>query len=153
MDITPQHVDLRKALQQMLLAHQILHEHQRPCQSQLSLPHAWTLMALLEHPSLTISSLTDHLQIDRSNVSRLCIRMEKNGELVRTPDPSDKRITCVELTPKGKEIAESLLRASDQHFLSICARLRPHTEQIIDALKALTAAINDASGEGREGAT
>lgn len=51
-----------------------------------SIPHAYALLELLHHGEpMTVSELAAHLAIDRTNVSRLCARMEEAGQLAREP--------------------------------------------------------------------
>lgn len=46
------------------------------------------------------------LVVNRSNVTGLVDRMERAGWVVRTPDPGDRRVKQVSLTPAGVSVLE-----------------------------------------------
>ena len=48
--------------------------------------------------------LSDHLVVDRSNVTGLLDRMEKAGWVQRADDPSDRRVYRVTLTAAGRRL-------------------------------------------------
>lgn len=64
---------------------------------------------------LSQRELSDHLVVDRSNVTGLIDRMEREGWVKRTDDPGDRRIYRVVLTPEGRKLWE---RVTPQ-FLSV----------------------------------
>lgn len=52
-----------------------------------------------------VGDLAQTLRCDRSNVSRLIDRTSARGYLTRRADEQDGRVTLVELTPEGKDLA------------------------------------------------
>ncbi|MEM6956196.1 MAG: MarR family winged helix-turn-helix transcriptional regulator [Myxococcota bacterium] len=130
----------------MLVAHGALDESRRPCGAPLSTAHAWALLELREGGAITVSELAERLNIDRTNVSRLTMRMEANGEVTRAPHPADRRARSLTLTAKGARIAQSVNRSSTAHFRGIADHLDWETSEIIDALNSLTSAMSVASG-------
>ncbi len=48
--------------------------------------------------------LSDHLVVDRSNVTGLLDRMGKAGWVQRADDPTDRRVYRVTLTPAGRKL-------------------------------------------------
>ena len=118
------------------MTHGVLDEASRPCGAPLSLPHAQVLLVLggAEHP-MKISELAEYLSIDRSNVSRHCARMEKDGELVREPHPEDGRARVLVLTEKGVELAEHVDRESAAHFERVVGALGEDASEVLGALR------------------
>ena len=53
---------------------------------------------------LSQRELSDHLVVDRSNVTGLLDRMEKAGWVQRADDPADRRVYRVTLTPAGRRL-------------------------------------------------
>lgn len=53
---------------------------------------------------LSQRELSDHLVVDRSNVTGLIDRMEAAGWLKRTDHPADRRVYRVVLTPAGRRL-------------------------------------------------
>ena len=132
---------LRDATRRLMLAHGALNDGQRPCGTPLPTPHAWALLELLQSGPMTVTLLASRLGIDRTNVSRLCSRMESLGELERAPHPEDKRARLVRLTESGAQVGQAVDRSSGAHFQRVLERLPPNSASIIDALTALTRAM------------
>jgi MarR family 2-MHQ and catechol resistance regulon transcriptional repressor len=67
------------------------------------------LKTLLFYDELTHSELANDMRVTLSNVTRLVDQMQESGWIDRRGDPSDRRLTYVSLTPKGKELARELV--------------------------------------------
>lgn len=57
-----------------------------------------------ESTGMSQRELSDHLVVDRSNVTGLLDRMEKAGWVRRADDPKDRRVYRVTLTPAGRKL-------------------------------------------------
>lgn len=57
---------------------------------------------------LSQRELSDHLVVDRSNVTGLIDRMEAAGWVRRTDHPEDRRVYRVVLTPAGRKLWEEV---------------------------------------------
>jgi putative acetyltransferase len=109
------------------------------------MPHAWTLLELKNGP-LTVNHLAERLNIDRTNVSRLCIKMEDLGEIRRIPNPEDGRSKVLELTEKGSRLANQVDRSSAEHFSRVLEAL-PNPNTVLHALDQLIAAFQAEASE------
>lgn len=69
------------------------------------------------------SDLGGALGIDKSNVTRLCQRMERMGHGSQRTAEADGRSRIVTLTPKGTKLAERIEAASKTRFRDIVARV------------------------------
>ncbi len=125
---------LRDALRALVLAHGALDDARRPCGTPLPMPHAWALLELNHAGAMTVTELASRLNIDRTNVSRLCARMESSGELTRETHPGDARARVLTLTEAGARLATSVDEASCAHFGDVMERLGDAP----GALRALT---------------
>ena len=71
----------------------------------------FNVLMLLRHQSeegtLDQTALGRMLVVNRSNVTALVDRMERAALVLRSPDPSDRRVKRVSLTPRGMEVAEA----------------------------------------------
>jgi DNA-binding MarR family transcriptional regulator len=130
---------LRDALQALLVAHGALEPARRPCGAQLSLPHAYALLAL-QREALSVSALSARLRINQSNVSRLCKRMEQAGELIRAIDPTDRRARVLQLTQTGQQLAAAVDASSAGYFEAVVRQL-PDAIATAEALEHLTNAL------------
>jgi DNA-binding MarR family transcriptional regulator len=133
---------LRDAVRHLVVAHGGLEEARRPCGTPLSIPHAYALLELLQHgEAMTVSELAAKLAIDRTNVSRLCARMEEAGDLERAPHPVDGRARALRLTAKGKKVARGVDEQSAHHFGRLAKRLGDDVGDVVSALNRLSGAI------------
>ena len=139
---------LREAWRRAIVAHGTLEEAKRPCGTPLKTSHAYALLEMLRHSgSMTVSDLASCLAIDRSNVSRLCIRMEKAGEIERHEYSDDGRACALTLTAAGRRLARSVDEASTEHFLTLSQRLGDSSKQVIEALRLLQQAMTETKDE------
>lgn len=99
----------------------------------LTYPRARALFRLARKRNMTQSELAVELELEQATMVRLLDRMEENGLILRQPDPNDRRVKLLVLTPHGEEQA-ALVRA-------IADRMREKVFQDIDhgQLKAAVA--------------
>ena len=133
---------LRDAVRHLVVAHGALEDEKRPCGTELSIPHAYALLELLHHGGpMTVSELAAKLAIDRTNVSRLCARMEDAGDIVREAHPDDGRARALRLTARGKKLSLRVDESSARHFEQLAKRLGGSAVRIIEALESLSQAM------------
>jgi DNA-binding MarR family transcriptional regulator len=133
--------DLREATRHLLLAHGALDDARRPCGTPLPMPHAYALIELLRAGPLTVTALAQRLSIDRTNVSRLCARLEGLGELERERHPEDGRAWLVRLTRRGEQTARALDDSSVEHFERVLACVGAEADHVVAALTVLADAL------------
>jgi DNA-binding MarR family transcriptional regulator len=68
-----------------------------------------------------MSELAAQACLDQSTVSRHLRHLEDDDLVTRTPDPDDRRATLLELSPAGREVLESHIRARSQLIASATA--------------------------------
>lgn len=119
-----QEVDRLKALvQEFARSFGLLVAKQTPCGFPLSPSHAHCLMVLLEREragtSTSQSELGLRLTIDKSNIARLCGKLQSSGHAVQTRAPADGRGRVLQLTTKGRQLAGKLEVASQARFARV----------------------------------
>jgi DNA-binding MarR family transcriptional regulator len=70
------------------------------------------LLALYEDDGLTQNELCARVRIDQSTMAHTLKRMERDGLVVRTPDPDDRRRAHVTLTSRAGELRPRLTEAA-----------------------------------------
>jgi DNA-binding MarR family transcriptional regulator len=94
----------------------------------------------------TLRDLREALQIDKSNVSRLCSRLQKQGLIDSHPCDEDRRAKRLSLTARGRALAADIDTASRQRFEALVAALPQGLDAaVVESLEALTAAIRQVS--------
>jgi DNA-binding MarR family transcriptional regulator len=137
---------LRALLQQLIRSFGLLAGDTTPCGKPLAVSHAHALMVLLEHARLGRTpgqrELGTALGIDKSNVARLCRRMEKAGHLRQGHSREDGRARVLSLTPQGTRVAEAVERSSLARFAELAAAVpTAHRPSVLSALELLNRAI------------
>lgn len=66
------------------------------------------LMLIHEHKTMPISKLVTRTRRDKSQITRKVREFETKDLVRRTPSKQDQRVSMVELTPQGIEIAKML---------------------------------------------
>lgn len=69
------------------------------------------VLAIEEHGPLLQRQLLEHVSIEQPTMTALLSRMERDGLLVRNPDPADARGRRVSLTPKGSRALDGVREA------------------------------------------
>jgi len=142
---------LRDAFRRLLVVQGVFDRATRPCGMPLNLPHAHALLELHHSKEpMTVTELSKNLRIDRTNVSRLCQRMVDEGELERVQDQRDKRARVLQLTEKGKKLADHVDQSSTRHFGKVVEALGENAEGVLGALGQLEQALRKASREQNE---
>jgi DNA-binding MarR family transcriptional regulator len=78
-----------------------------------------TLRHLLAWGPMRPTSLAEVLGTGASHVSKIVRRLEADGWVTRTTDPSDRRATLITLTPAGEEEARGVYELGDRMIAEV----------------------------------
>lgn len=144
---------LRRLIQTFIRSMRLLSGDQTPCAQPLPVSHAHALMVLLEAGRegnrLSQRALGQALGIDKSNVARLCRRMDRAGHLVQSRPADDGRIRLLSLTAAGKRLATGVEAASRDRFERLMAAIpRRSRAGVLASLARLNHALQSEDGAG-----
>jgi DNA-binding MarR family transcriptional regulator len=71
----------------------------------------------------TLAALSRRMLVTAGNLTGLVDRAERDGAVVRRPDPSDRRLSRVWLTPAGRELVRTLLPTHERHVSELLGAL------------------------------
>jgi DNA-binding MarR family transcriptional regulator len=94
-------------------------------QSALSLSQINALFRLYHRGTSPVSDLADHLGISTPAVSQLLAPLEDTGLIVRTEDPSDRRVKRIAITEKGSQRVEESMQARHAWLDDLAALIPP----------------------------
>jgi DNA-binding MarR family transcriptional regulator len=77
----------------------------------LSPAQVTALLTLVPGEAVPMRSLAARLDYDASNLSVLVDRLERRGAVERHPDPGDRRVKALLLTPEGERLRADFWRA------------------------------------------
>ncbi len=139
-------LSLRAQVQAFVRRFGLLDDSRTPCGKPLPLSHAHALAVLLERhhrgDRTLHKDLTFALGLDKSNVARLCARMQDAGHITQQRPADDGRAREVVLTAKGLKLAREVDSASRQRFERVL-RAMPAGERkrVLQALQILNEAV------------
>ncbi len=73
----------------------------------LDISHGDILYQLYHHGTMSMKSLAQRIERDKSTLTALVKKMEMKNLIQRKPDADDARVTMVELTPTGEAYREA----------------------------------------------
>src|SRR5215212_1286231 len=80
---------------------------------------------------MTQSEIGRRMNVTSSNVTRLIDGLEQDGLVRRTADPSDRRVTYVELTDEGRTVSERIVPAVVQFAMDVAHEFSPDELQTL----------------------
>jgi DNA-binding MarR family transcriptional regulator len=87
------------------------------------------LTALDDTPVRTQAALADAIGADKSRIIGTLDELQDSGLIERTPDPSDRRVRLLSITPKGRRVRRSVRKGIRAHEDRILATLPPADRQ------------------------
>jgi DNA-binding MarR family transcriptional regulator len=92
-------------------------------------------------------ALAERLAIPPSRMVAKVDALEEAGLVERRPDPDDRRVRALHLTPKGRKLVERAGRIAVEYESRLCADLSaPEREQLVDLLQRLQPGLIELRG-------
>ncbi len=76
----------------------------------------FVIFDVMEHGGTSVKDIASRIQLDSPGVTGLIDRLVKEGLVERKEDPEDRRSLRINLTQKGRELAESKLAPMARDF-------------------------------------
>jgi DNA-binding MarR family transcriptional regulator len=120
-------------------------EHGRALRKHKLTPEQWQALATLwDRGALTQAEIARVTMQDAPAVSRMLVRMERDGFIRRRADPADARASIVELTAAGTRLRSVLPQKLIEHFEAYLRDFpRPDRDQLLVLLLRLRSATGD----------
>lgn len=101
------------------------------------------LANLAREDGLTLAELSRRMLVTAGNLTGLVERAERDGAVVRKPDPADRRLVRVYLTHKGTKLVRELVPLHAAHLSSLFSGLLPGERR---ELRRLLGKLRDSVG-------
>jgi DNA-binding MarR family transcriptional regulator len=113
-------------------------------ESGLSMSQMGTLFHLHGRGSCGVTDLGDHLGVTSAAASQMLERLAQQGLILRTEDPSDRRVKQILLTDKGHQVLQESIRARQSWLYDLAEILSDaEKEASITVLSVLIEKAND----------
>ena len=104
------------------------------------------LLEISKTERCTANILIQQLQIDRSYMSRILAKFEKNGLIEKTPSQTDSRIRYIRMTQLGQREFNRLSDLQSNHIRAIFQKLEPDDQQTVwQAMVMIRNKLSDAN--------
>ena len=112
------------------------------CGVDITFAQFFTLQTLMAKARYTMSELAKAMGVTMGNMTGMIDRLIKDQLVKRIRSEEDRRVVVVELTKKGRKIAEEIQRKKQEHILAILRRITEENKRIlIRMLEELAQAI------------
>jgi DNA-binding MarR family transcriptional regulator len=101
----------------------MLAEVRRRLAEDCTMPRFDLLANLEREDGQTLAALSRRMLVTAGNLTGLVDRAERDGVVERRPDPSDRRLSRVFLTAKGRELIQGLLPVHGTHVSELLSSL------------------------------
>jgi len=115
----------------------------------------WAVLARLERePGITQSRLAALTDVEPITIGRLVDRLEANGLIERHPDPDDRRIWRLSLTPKSAAVLKQIAAFRRELHQDMAEGLDAQSLQtLVRSLQRMRANLTGHAGRGRKAGT
>ncbi len=81
-------------------------------------PQQAQLLCFAQHMQPSLGELATLLHCDKTNITGLVDRLQRRDLLTREPDPDDRRMIRVHLTPEGEAVTRKFQQAIDTTLIT-----------------------------------
>ncbi|TLS52163.1 MarR family transcriptional regulator [Paenibacillus antri] len=142
-------LQLRLSIQRFIRLFGFLEQNVTPCGFPLSVSQVIALQEL-EHDKLTLTEVTERVQLERSSVSRLVDQLVKEGFLNREPNKENRREVLLSLTPRGTNALHKVREQSVSFYRQVLQHIsEPDHGKILEAFQLLNDALRKERGESK----
>ena len=101
------------------------------------------LAVIANHGPLTLGALAEHERVAPPSITKVVSKLECDGLVVRTPDPGDRRVCRVAISPEGSALLEESRRRKTAWLTARISELDPDRQRhLADALDVLDELIS-----------
>ena len=107
-------------------------------------PSQLSAMAVLaNHGPLTLGALAEHERVAPPSITKVVSKLECDGLVTRTPDPTDRRVCHVAISPAGETLLEEVRRRKTAWLTARISQLDADGQRrLADALDVLDELIS-----------
>jgi DNA-binding MarR family transcriptional regulator len=96
------------------------------------------LAVIFNHGPLTLGALAEHERVAPPSITKVVTKLESDGLVIRTPDPADRRVCRVAISPEGGALLEESRRRKTLWLTARITDLDPERQRrLADALDVL----------------
>jgi len=100
------------------------------------------LSDLSEHQPSKLQDVAERVSISKQHASKILLRFEELGYVIRQEDRTDRRAKLFQLSPSGEKLIREHIDESNRHFEEMLETLDPAEQQeMSEAMKVMIALL------------
>lgn len=84
--------------------------------------------------TVTMRAIANHLKITPPSATSIVDELEKKGVIDRTPDKQDRRVICISLTKKAKDLYARAVTHKQTVIQEMIDRLSPNDKKTLERI-------------------
>ncbi|HYH48908.1 MAG TPA: MarR family transcriptional regulator [Acidimicrobiia bacterium] len=102
-------------------------------------PSQLSALAVVDnHGPVTLGALAEHERVAPPTITKVVSKLECDGLVIRTPDPSDRRVCRVEVSAAGADLLQEIRRRKTAWLTARITELDPESQRrLAEALDVL----------------
>ena len=101
------------------------------------------LAVISNHGPLTLGAVAEHERVAPPTITKVVSKLESDGLVIRTPDPSDRRVCRVEVSAEGAALLDEVRRRKTAWLTARISQLDADRQRrLADALDVLDEIIS-----------
>ncbi len=100
----------------------------------LSQPQFFLLIALYEEDGILITRLAEKVALDKSTLTGILDRLERDGFVTRLANPDDRRTLYVRLTERARSLRDDLTQIYNETNQQFLTRLTDRERVVFDVI-------------------
>lgn len=116
---------------------------ERLAQYGLSQPQFFLLIALYEKDDILITQLAEKVALDKSTLTGILDRLERDGLIARHSTPNDRRALYIRLTERSRSLRDDLIHIYDDTNQQFLSRLTDQEREVFDNILHKLKITND----------
>lgn len=113
----------------------------------LTYPQYLVMLVMWQHESVSVSELSERLQLSTGTLSPLLKRLESAGWLTRRRRTDDERLVQLDITARGREQREAVIEATREATRPVIGMTLEEIDELRDQLNRLATRLRTASPE------
>jgi DNA-binding MarR family transcriptional regulator len=107
----------------------------------------WRVVAhLSQQEAVSVREICRRVAMDKPKVSRAATRLEAAGYVTKLANPDDRRLVALSLTPKGREMIDTLAPLAAAYQAELTAALGAGADEFLAQVTALRAGLAEMNG-------
>jgi DNA-binding MarR family transcriptional regulator len=109
----------------------------------ISAPLVSALTTIERHGTVTVGALSTHEQVQPPTMTRIVATLVEDGLVSRTPDPFDRRIGWLSVTPEGRKLLARRRRRMDAYLVARLKALPPEDVEVLERAAEIVAGLTE----------